>query len=330
MLTQSHPRTQQGRIRPIKDVMHKIMSDPPPYVSAKSWAIADGNTGKILFGKGETEHREIASLTKIMTCYTALKLATKYDVNLDYTRVLVSQRASKIGGTTAELSTGDTLYLWDLFHGMMLPSGNDAAIAIAEYFGQVVKDKSLPEQRVDAKDHKTVLKNPSMQRLFVNEMNKNAKELGLTETQYANPHGLNNFYNKSNACDVAKLSSIAMKDPKFRQIVSCKIYKAKGMTRDGEDKFFKWINTNRLLEKGYNGVKTGVTQCAGPCLVTSLQKPNVYLIFVLLNSKSMESRWGEIKKLKKWVFGRLFKIDNALKDTPGMDKERLLTKLLHV
>ena len=315
---------------PPKDFIRRLIAEPPPYVSAKSWAIADGHSGKIYFGKGESEKREIASLTKIMTCYTALKLAKKYDVNFDITKVRASAKAGAIQGTRAELDEGDTLYLWDLFHGMMLPSGNDAAIAMAEFFGKVIKENSLPPLRIDAKDKKTVLKNPSPQKLFVNEMNRVAKELGLTETNFVNPHGLNNYYNKSSACDVAKLSSVAMKEPLFREIVRCKKYKCKGMTIDGEDKFFKWVNTNKLLDKGYNGVKTGVTQSAGPCLVTSIEIGDLFLIFVLLNSRSMDHRWIEIKKLRKWVMTRFNKLDVIAEEQGVADKSKILQKLVHV
>ena len=302
----------------LKFQLQKIMAEPPPYVSAKSWAIADGNNGHIFFGKAEHERREIASLTKIMTAYTALSLSYKYDIDLKYTKTLVSKKASKVGGTTAMLAEGDTLYLWDLFHGMLLPSGNDAATVIAEHFGRIIKENSIPIERIDAKDQKTVLKNPSVQKLFVNEMNRNAKRLGLCQTAFANPHGLNNYYNKSSADNVAKLSSIAMTDENFRDIVSCKRYTCKGMDREGEDKEWEWVNTNRLLEKGYNGVKTGVTQSAGPCLVSSLRTDSgMFLIFVLLNSRSMEQRWGEIKKLKKWVFSRFERINEMAKKEIG-------------
>lgn len=315
----------------LKHQIQKIIAEPPPYVSAKSWAIADGNTGRVFFGKAEHERREIASLTKIMTAYTALRLAYKYGVSLKYEKTLVSKKAAKMGGTTAMLEEGDSLYLWDLFHGMLLPSGNDAATAIAEYFGRLIKEKSTPTQRVDAKDHRVVLKNPSTQKLFVNEMNKNAKLLGLTQTAFANPHGLNNYYNKSSASNVARLSSIAMGDSNFRAVVGCRTHTCKGMDKNGEDKRWTWTNTNRLLEKGYNGVKTGVTQCAGPCLVSSVvDDEGRYLIFVLLNSKSMEQRWKEIKRLRKWVYSRFAKIENIALKEPSMNREKLLSKLQHL
>eukprot|EP00826_Nyctotherus_ovalis_P052201 TRINITY_DN6592_c0_g1_i1.p2 TRINITY_DN6592_c0_g1~~TRINITY_DN6592_c0_g1_i1.p2 ORF type:complete len:322 (-),score=77.39 TRINITY_DN6592_c0_g1_i1:112-1077(-) len=315
----------------LKHQIQKIIAEPPPYVSAKSWAIADGNTGRVFFGKSEHERREIASLTKIMTAYTALRLAYKYGVNLKYEKALVSKKAAKMGGTTAMLEEGDSLYLWDLFHGMLLPSGNDAATAIAEHFGRLIKENSTPTQRVDAKDHRVVLKNPSTQKLFVNEMNKNVKLLRLTQTAFANPHGLNNYYNKSSASNVAKLSSTAMADSNFKAIVSCRSHTCKGMAKDGEDKQWTWTNTNRLLEKGYNGVKTGVTQYAGPCLVSSVvDGEGRYLVFVLLNSKSMEQRWKEIKRLRKWVCSRFAKIENIALKEPSMNKEKLLSMLQHL
>lgn len=320
------------KLAPSKNTVHlqRIIAEPPPFVTAKSWAVADGRTGDILFGKGETERHEVASLTKIMTAYTALRLAKQYNVDLEYTRTQVSERAAAINGTTAMLDEGDTLYLWDLFYGMMLPSGNDAAIVIAEFFGAVIKEKVEPSLRTDAIHEGQILKNPSVQKLFVNEMNKIAKQLELSETSFVNPHGLKNMYNKSSACDIAKLASIAMKDPRFRQVVSCRKYSCKAIDRGGEDKEFEWKNTNKLLKKGYNGIKTGITQSAGPCLVTSIETEGSFLIFVLLNSKSMEQRWHENKKLKKWALARLGKIKEFSEAHCALDKKSLIQKLAHV
>ena len=118
-------------------LVHKLLVDlAPPFVTAKSWSISDGRTGEILFGKCENDRREIASLTKIMTCFVVIQIIRKIRLNAQRTYLQVSKNAATVGGTSAKLRTGDVLSVWDLLHGLMLPSGNDAAITLAEHFGQ--------------------------------------------------------------------------------------------------------------------------------------------------------------------------------------------------
>ena len=113
---------------------------PPPPVSASSWAVYNMKTKALIFGKMEKERREIASLTKIMTCYTVISLAERFNLDLDNILVTVSYEASNILGTVADLVEGDTFTIHDMLYALMLPSGNDAAIALAEYFGQLLLD----------------------------------------------------------------------------------------------------------------------------------------------------------------------------------------------
>ena len=118
-------------------LVHKLLVDlAPPFVTAKSWSISDGRTGEILFGKCENDRREIASLTKIMTCFVVVQIIRKIKLNASKTMLQVSKAAATVGGTSAKLKTGDVLSVWDLLHGLMLPSGNDAATTLAEHFGQ--------------------------------------------------------------------------------------------------------------------------------------------------------------------------------------------------
>jgi len=114
----------------------KLLLDiPQPYISAQSWAVYDTKTESVLFGRLERERREIASLTKIMTTCVVLNLLKKFNLDERKEMVDISVNASETQGTTAELSPGDRLNVWDLLHGVMLPSGNDAAVALAEHFG---------------------------------------------------------------------------------------------------------------------------------------------------------------------------------------------------
>jgi len=118
-------------------LVHKLLVDlAPPFVTAKSWSISDGRTGEILFGKCENDRREIASLTKIMNCFVVIQIIRKIRLNAQRTYLQVSKAAASVGGTSAKLRAGDVLSVWDLLHGLMLPSGNDAATVLAEHFGQ--------------------------------------------------------------------------------------------------------------------------------------------------------------------------------------------------
>ncbi len=310
-------------------IQRMLLSGAPPYVTAKSWVVADGHAGELLFGKDEGERREIASLTKIMTFFTSLTLAKRFHVDLYSAVATISERAALMTGTTATLEEGDQILLHDLFHGMMLPSGNDAALAVSEYFGELLKSTILPPITLDPAQQKEYLASISPRKLFVKEMNRIATELGLQETCFVNPHGLSNFYNKSSARDVAKLASLAMHDEYFRSVVKCKRHICKAHDASGKEKTFKWKNTNKLLWKGYNGVKTGITTTAGPCLATSIEKDGLSLIVVVLNCKTVDQRWIEVRKLTKWAMSRLKKLE-ALEDTSGSDKKKVLQMIAHV
>ena len=98
----------------------------------------DSKTDSLLFGKLERERREIASLTKIMTCYVVLNLIERFKIDERNEMIEISEQAADTSGTTAELKPGDVLSLWDLLHGLMLPSGNDAAMTLAENFGEFI------------------------------------------------------------------------------------------------------------------------------------------------------------------------------------------------
>ncbi len=273
-------------------------ADMIPYVSAKSWAVVSGDTGSLLFGRNSSDRREMASLTKIMTCYTVLALVRRWDMKMNTAEVRVSRHAALINGTRAEFSPGDKLSVWDLLHAMMLPSGNDAALCLAEHFGQLLCRTPAADKYVQ-----TVAKFPC--RYFINEMNVNAKMLGLEHTTFANPHGLACTNNKSTAEDLGRLCAAAMRLDRFRQLVSCREYQCNGTNIKGKTKHFHWTNTHKLLWEGYSGIKTGVTPHAGPCLASSYEAQGANFIVILLNSKSMEARWGETQALVKWAGRRL-------------------------
>ena len=262
-----------------------------PSVSAKSWAITSLNNGEIFFGKNIDDTREIASLTKIMTCYSVLKLTHRWNLDLRDIILNVTNQAASINGTKAGLACGDNLNIWNMLHGMMLPSGNDAAICIAEYFGQLLFRAMNPQ--IPSANTKSPVK------YFITEMNLNVKLLGLHNTKFANPHGLACLHNKSTAKDLGLLCSVAMKIPKFREVVSCKEYTCTAIDKDNNLKEFRWINTNKLLWEGFLGVKTGITPHAGPCLASCYEDGKIGVVVVLLDSRTMDARWNEAHKLTK-------------------------------
>ena len=143
---------------------------------------------------------------------------------------------------------------------------------------------------------------------FLQEMNRYARALGLESTNYANPHGLSHKNNKSTAADIGKLACIVMQDPLVREIVIQKHYTCTGRDLQDEPREFSWTNTNKLLGKGFNGVKTGVTPAAGPCLAASFEKDSLHLVVVVMNTKTMDNRWVEVPKLTLWAINRLNKM----------------------
>jgi serine-type D-Ala-D-Ala carboxypeptidase (penicillin-binding protein 5/6) len=144
--------------------------------------------------------------------------------------------------------------------------------------------------------------------IYLHEMNANARKLGLSRSTWANPHGLSNVNNMSTAEDIAKLCMHCMKNGKFREVVNTKFYNCCFFQeKEGgiEKGWLKWENTNKMLWQGWDGIKTGVTPNAGPCLAASTTRAiagrEYEFLVVLLCSDSMEVRWKEVKDLIDWI-----------------------------
>jgi serine-type D-Ala-D-Ala carboxypeptidase (penicillin-binding protein 5/6) len=251
-----------------------------PFITADSWAILELSSHRYLDGKNDSIQREIASLSKMMTCLTVIQEIGKRKRSFEeVTRV--SENAVTIDGTIAGLAEGDEVKIWDLLHGLMLPSGNDAALALAEFIGLMAGEKKEPVEG------------------FVKIMNQNAKDMGLEDTCFSNPHGMSTSINLSSAKNLALLGCIAMKNHVFQRVVNakkhaCSIYNPNGVRK------IEWVNTNVLLEKGFKGVKTGITPAAGPCLCFCIEHKKKSIVGVLLNSRTLEARWSEAHKLWKY------------------------------
>jgi serine-type D-Ala-D-Ala carboxypeptidase (penicillin-binding protein 5/6) len=164
-------------------------------------------------------------------------------------------------------------------------------------------------------------------------MNKTAERLGLKYSIYDSPHGLSNTNNKTSALDIAKLSTEAMKNKKFREIVSTKYMCVKKNT-NGNRKTYKWYNTHLMLgQRGINGIKTGITPNAGPCLCTSICNDDFEIIVVVICTKNMDIRWPETWKLANWTMNRLktiAKFQHAQDTNDPIQHKRLLQRIRHL
>ncbi len=195
----------------LKRLQSLHMTLPLPYVTAQSWSIYDSKTSKYISGKKENYKREVASITKMMTFYTTLKLLDRYNIDPATTIITVSRNASRMIGTSACLREGDQLTLEQLFYGLMLPSGNDAAFAIAEHFGQYLYENKYRDQPVTSQMFQW-----SIIRYFLKEMNLYAFKLKMFHSYFDSPHGLANKHNYSTAADICLLAQKSMEIPKFR------------------------------------------------------------------------------------------------------------------
>lgn len=263
--------------------------DGAPFVTCKGWILVDGETGDVVAHREGETSRPMASTTKMMTAFLALK-AIEAEPGLADSIITFSERADRTPGSTSALRAGEQVPLRELLYGLLLPSGNDASVAIAEHLGSrypaSVKDE---DQSAYAR--------------FVHQMNETAKELGMTDTHYANPHGLSADGHRSSPRDLAILAREAMSLEEFRKYVStrqraCTVESVTGYRRN-----VLWTNTNQLLKiEGYDGVKTGTTNDAGACLVSSARRDGTWLICVVLGSTSADARYTDTRNLFRWGF----------------------------
>ena len=258
--------------------------DGPPFVTAQAWAVADGATGKLLAGSKEADRRPMASTTKIMTAHLVLDLAAKDPKVLDE-MVTFSERAARTPGSSSKLNAGDKLPARDLLYGLLLPSGNDAAVALAEHFGS-----RCPATKGDGLER------------FLAEMNRRATAYDLKESAYKDPNGLSKD-NVSSARDLVALTCRAMKDEPFRRYVGTRRHTCAVTGPDGTKRDVAWSSTNLLLDtEGYDGVKTGTTTPAGACLVASGRRGSDHLIVVVLGSTSSDARSTDARNLFRWAW----------------------------
>lgn len=269
-----------------------------PIINSRIGLIYDRKSGKVIWGKNDNKRSAMASTTKIMTCIIVLENANLND------EVTVSSRAAGTGGSRLGLKKGDKITIHDLLYGLMLRSGNDAAVALAEHIGG---DKEG----------------------FAKLMNSKAKELGLKDTHFVTPHGLDDPEHYTTAYELAKITDYALKNEMFAKIVNTKDYT---VSINGYSKALN--NTNELLGylQGVNGVKTGFTNNAGRCLVTSINRNNFEIITVVLGADTKKIRTTDSIKLIEYAYKNYshINIENIVKEKFGawksMNEKRIVVE----
>jgi D-alanyl-D-alanine carboxypeptidase (penicillin-binding protein 5/6) len=283
--------------------------DGPPIVSCKAWAIADGKSGELLWGGNEEASLQIASTTKIMTALLVLELAKSEPAVLEEV-VTISERADKTSGSSAGVRAGEQFPVRDLLYGLLLPSGNDAAVALGEHFGPRLagdgsvsgRSPNLPAAggNGDGAANEEPAEADSLGP-FVEAMNGRAAELEMSQTKYLDPHG--NSANRASARDLLRLVWRAMQNESFRAYVKTRGHTCIVDAGDGTHRDVSWKNTNQLLGiGGYDGVKTGTTGGAGACLISSGHREGDHLLMVVLGSTSKDGRYVDSRNLYRWAW----------------------------
>ncbi|MFI7348935.1 D-alanyl-D-alanine carboxypeptidase family protein [Streptomyces sp. NPDC049936] len=284
-----------GGVRTVSQPTHSWKANgvrtaaPAPSIAAKGGFLMNDANGASLYTKAADTKLSTGSTTKIMTAKVVLAqpkldLDAKVTIQMAYSDYIVSKNAS-----SARLIVGDKVTVRQLLYGLMLPSGCDAAYALADKFGS----GSTRAARVKS---------------FIGKMNSTAKSLGLKNTHFDSFDGIGNGKNYSTPRDLTKLASNTMKSSTFRTIVKTKKYTAKTVTKTGGTRTMgAWTNTNTLLSSysGAIGVKTGSGPEAKYCLVFAATRKGKTVIGTVLASTSSTQRATDATKIMNYGFGKL-------------------------
>ena len=260
-----------------------ITAENLPDIDATN-ALVMGKDGTVYYGRGADEQVKIASITKVMTA-----ILTVENCKMDE-KVTVSNAAATVGNSTAGLLEGDKLTVEQALRGLMIPSGNDAAIVLAEYVGKKIDPKTKDAEAT-----------------FVKAMNERAKKLGCTGTLFENPHGLD--FDEwagdmhSTAHDVALMMQEAMKNDTIREVVASEDSWIEVTGADGTDHSHSMDTHNYLLgQDGNIGGKTGTTDDAGCCVCAVAERDGMTLIAVILGAPDSDTRFENAKSLLDYGF----------------------------
>lgn len=269
-----------GLFSPVYGEPTEITGQNPPEISARNAVLIELNSGKVLYEKNADEKAYPASITKIMTALLAIDYG---DLNK---KVKISQNAEGIEGSSIYLEKGEKILLRDLLYGLMLRSGNDAAVAISEVIGGTTEN-------------------------FVSMMNKRACEIGAKNTHFMNPSGLHHKEHYTTAKDMAMIARAAMKNPEFKTIVKAKSWK----TERGNGKYNYFYNKNKVVyqyESG-TGIKIGYTKAAGRTLVASSEKNGMELICVVMNAPNW---FQDAYNLMDYIYNKYENLEIAAGQVP--------------
>ena len=261
----------------IIDVNSEIQDSTPNIsdINSRAYVVIDRNSNQVLVGKNENQKRKMASTTKIMTATIIIENCNLSDV------VEISKKTANTGGSRLGLKYQDKISVKDLLYGLMLCSGNDCAVALAEYCAGSVE-------------------------AFAEKMNQKAIELNLSNSHFVTPHGLDSDEHYTTAYELALLTNYALQNKTFAQIVNTTNYT---VTINGYGKSIH--NTNELLGSldGVYGVKTGFTNGANRCLVTSCKRNNMDIICVVLGADTKNFRTKDSIKLIEYCYKNFEVID---------------------
>ncbi|WP_303249845.1 D-alanyl-D-alanine carboxypeptidase family protein [uncultured Slackia sp.] len=286
-----------------------------PDIEARN-ALLVSQDGTVYFARDAHEPVKIASITKVMTAVVALENAS-----LD-TQVVVDAEAAGVGESSAGLLEGDAMDLETALYALMVPSGNDAAIAVAKTVGAL-----LPEY--DGSDP---------QAAFVAAMNAKAHELGCEDTVYTNPHGLDAGAFESDchstAADVGLVVSYAMRNDTFRAIVDAGDTTIEVASADGARRFLQLVSTDELIGvyDGICGVKTGTTDAAGFCFAGAASREEGEFYSVVLGSPDSDVRFTDTVALFDWMYGNIVQkrlINSTEYIEAGGVRQPLVAKVAH-
>ena len=244
--------------------------------NASSVIVMEPTTGEIIYERNSHERRHPASMTKIMTMLLVMEAIEKDIIKWDDI-VTVSSNASGMGGSQILLETGEQMSVYDMFKGLAVASGNDAAVALAE-------------------------KIAGTEEMFVKMMNDRAKELGLQDTNFKNCHGLDDANHYSSAYDMAIMAKELVKHEKIFEFTS--IYE--DYLRKGTDRSFWLVNTNKLVRfyKGVDGLKTGYTSEAGFCITATANINDMRIITVVMGEPDSETRNKDVSSVFDYVYAQ--------------------------
>lgn len=262
--------------------------------NAKSAILIEASTGEILFEKNADERLVPASMTKMMSMLVIIEAIENGDLKWNQ-EIQVSENASSMGGSQILLETGEKMSVRDLFKGVAIASGNDAVVALAEAVA-------------------------GTEDAFVQKMNDKAKELGLKNTNFKNPHGLDTANHYSSARDMSLIAKELVKHEKVLEFTS--VYE--DYLRENTDRKIWLVNTNKLVRfyDGVDGLKTGFTEGAGYCLTATAKKDGMRVIAVVMGEADSKTRNQEVSEMLDYAFAQ-YKLDNLLEDGYSLGKYKV-------